>query len=187
MDIGKTLYLTDRKHWRKWLAKNYNKEKEVWLIYYRKASDKKRIPYNDAVEEALCYGWIDSTIKNIDEERFAQRFTPRRSTSILSEMNRERIHRLIKKNKMTPFGLKAVSHVFDKNKEDKFVISPDIIKALKSNKQVWENFQKFPDGYKRVRIGYIESQGKHSDKMFKKSLQNFIVKTAKNKKFGMLK
>jgi len=88
---------------------------------------------------------------------------------------------------MTSFGLRAVSHVFDKNKEDKFSISPDIIKALKSNEQTWKNFQKFSDGYKRVRIGYIESQRKHNNDMFRKSLQNFIIKTSKNKKFGMVK
>jgi uncharacterized protein YdeI (YjbR/CyaY-like superfamily) len=187
MNIGKTLYLTDRKQWHKWLIKNHNKEKEIWLIYYRKDSGKPRISYNDAVEEALCYGWIDSIVKNIDEERFVQRFTPRKHTSILSEMNKERIRRLIKKRKMTSFGLKAISHVFDKNKEDKFVIARDILKALKKNKQVWDNFQKFSDGYKRVRISYIESQRKHSDKMFKKSLQNFIKKTEKNKKFGMIR
>ena len=187
MDVGKTLYVTNRNQWRKWLIKNHNKEKEIWLIYYRKASGKPRIPYNDAVEEALCYGWIDSTVKSIDEEKFAQRFTPRRSTSVLSEMNKERIRRLIKGKKMTSFGLRAVSHVFDKNKEDNFSISPDIIKALKGNEQAWKNFQKFSDGYKRVRIGYIESQRKHNNKMFEKSLQNFIIKTAKNKKFGMVR
>ena len=62
------LYITKRQELRKWLAKNYKKEKEIWLIYYKKASGKPRIPYNDAVEEALCYGWIDSTVKRIDEE-----------------------------------------------------------------------------------------------------------------------
>jgi uncharacterized protein YdeI (YjbR/CyaY-like superfamily) len=187
MEIGKVIYITDRKKWRNWLSKNYNKEKEVWLIYYRKSSGKKRIPYNDAVEEALCYGWIDSTVKNIDEKRFAQRFTPRKPTSRLSEMNKERVRRLIKKRDMTPFGLKAISHVFDENKEEIFVIASDILKELKNNKLAWENFQRFPEGYRRVRIGYIESQRKHSPEAFNKSLKNFITKTSKNKKFGMVK
>jgi uncharacterized protein YdeI (YjbR/CyaY-like superfamily) len=91
MDIGKTLYVTDRKDWRDWLARNHMTESEIWLVYYRKLTGKPRIPYNDAVEEALCYGWIDSQQKGIDEERFAQRFSPRRPKSALSEMNRERI------------------------------------------------------------------------------------------------
>jgi len=188
MEISKTLYFIKRKDWHDWLSKNWNKEKEIWLIYYRKASGKPRILYNDAVEEALCYGWIDSTIKNIDKEKFAQRFTPRRANSALSEMNKERIRRLIREKRMTSIGLNSVSHVFDKNKdkEEKLVIAPDILKEIKSNKQAGENFQKFSEGYKRVRIGYIESQRKHSSDAFKKSLQNFIKKTERNKKFGMI-
>jgi len=187
MNIGKTLYVINRKQWASWLIKNHDKEKEIWLIYYRKTSNKLRIPYNDAVEEALCYGWIDGIFKGINEEKFAQRFTPRKPVSTLSEMNKERIRRLIKKNKMNSIGLKAVSHVFNKNKIEKFVIAQEILKALKSNNQAWANFQKFSEGYKRVRIGYIENQRIHGDKMFNKSLQNFIINTAKNKKFGMVK
>jgi uncharacterized protein YdeI (YjbR/CyaY-like superfamily) len=186
MKKGKTLYVTQRKDWRSWLQKNYNQEKEIWLIYYRKSSGKPRIPYNDAVEEALCYGWIDSILKRVDKEKFAQRFTPRRKGSLLSEMNRERIRRLIKKKKMTLIGLKAVSHAFDKNKEHKFVLATDIIRALKNNEQAWENFQNFSEGYKRVRIGYVEDVRKYSKHMFENRLNHFIKMTAKNKKFGMV-
>lgn len=185
MEIRKTIYITDRKQWRAWLVKNHKNEKEIWLLYYKKASNKPRIPYNDAVEEALCYGWIDSIVKRIDDEKFVQRFTPRRPTSVLSEMNKERVHRLIKQKRMTSIGLKAISHVFDTHEET--VIAPDIIKAIKINPQAWENFQNLSESYKRIRIGYIESQRRHSDKLFNKSLQNFIKITAKNKKFGMVK
>jgi uncharacterized protein YdeI (YjbR/CyaY-like superfamily) len=186
MKLGKTLYVTNRKDWRSWLKKNHSKEKEIWLIYCRKSSGKLRIPYNDAVEEALCYGWIDSTYKRIDDESFAQRFTPRRNNSVLSEANKERIRRLIKNKLMTQTGLKAVSHVFDKNYKEKFVISKDILKALKSNEQTWKNFQKFSIGYKRVRIGYIEDVRMYDKKIFQNRLNNFIKMTAKNKKFGMV-
>jgi uncharacterized protein YdeI (YjbR/CyaY-like superfamily) len=188
MKFGKTLYITNRKDWRLWLKKNYNKEKEIWLVYYVKASGKKRIPYNDAVEEALCYGWIDSIIKKIDKESFAQRFTPRRPTSPISEMNKERIRRLIKKRKMTKIGLKAVSRFFDKEKDkkEKFTIASDILKALKKNKNVWKNFQNFSEGYKKVRIGYIEDVRSYSEEMFQKRLSNLVKMTAKNKKYGMV-
>ncbi len=188
MNFGKTLYVTSRKQWRSWLAKNHAKEKEIWLIYPRKLSGKPRILYNCAVEEALCYGWIDSNLKGIDEEKFAQRFTPRKPKSRLSEMNKERIRRLIKEKKMTAAGLKAISNVFDKSKDKKerLAVAPDILKALKTDKQAWENFQNFPEGYKKVRIGFIESRRRHGNEMFQKSLQNFIRKTAKNKKFGMV-
>ena len=186
MEKQKTLYVTERKDWRLWLKENHNKEKEIWLIYYRKSSSKPRISYNDAVEEALCYGWIDGILKRVDEEKFAQRFSPRRPNSNLSEMNKERIRRLIKQKKMTAIGLKAVSHAFDKNKDPKLVVAEDILKALKSNKETWKNFQNFSEGYKRVRIGYIEDVRGYNKEMFENRLNHFVKMTAKNKKFGMV-
>jgi len=188
MKIGKTLYVVARKDWRSWLAKNHNKEKEIWLVYYRKSSGKKRIPYNDAVEEALCYGWIDSTVKKIDEERFAQRFTPRRPNSPLSVMNKERIIRLIKSKRMTKAGLDSVKHAFDpKIINEKIKIPTDVLVTLRKNKKAWENFQNYPNSYKRIRLGYLEMQRKHSKDMFEKALNYFIKMTEKNKKFGMVK
>jgi uncharacterized protein YdeI (YjbR/CyaY-like superfamily) len=91
MQITKTFYAKNRKEWRKWLEKNHGKETEIWLIYYRKSTGKPRISYNDAVEEALCFGWIDSIEKGLDEERFAQRFTPRKPKSNWSALNIERM------------------------------------------------------------------------------------------------
>jgi uncharacterized protein YdeI (YjbR/CyaY-like superfamily) len=186
MKIGKTLYVTKRKEWHSWLAKNYDKEKEIWLIFYKKSSGKPRLPYNDAVEEALCYGWIDSIVKGIDEEKFAQRFSPRRPKSKLSEMNKERIRQLIKQNKMTPIGLAAVKHVFNDSSENtKLTIAPDILKALKQDKETWKNFQNFPESYKRIRIGWIEGARTRPD-IFNQRLNYFLKMTAKNKKYGMV-
>lgn len=105
MNVGKTLYVKNRSEWRKWLSENHDKEKEIWLINYRKDSGKVSIPYNDAVEEALCFGWIDSAEKGIDSERSAQRFTPRKPKSQWSQTNKERVRRLIKDGKMIPAGL----------------------------------------------------------------------------------
>src|SRR3989442_11748515 len=78
MEIGTTLYVKDRRQWRAWLARHHKTAPEIWLIYYKKHSGRPRIPYSDAVEEALCYGWIDSITKPVDEDRWAQRFSPRR-------------------------------------------------------------------------------------------------------------
>jgi uncharacterized protein YdeI (YjbR/CyaY-like superfamily) len=185
MELGKTLYVTDRREWRSWLSKNHGKEKGIWLIYYRKATGKGRIPYNDAVEEALCFGWIDSMQKGIDAEKFAQRFSPRKPGSNLSEANKERIRRLIKEKKMTAAGLKAVEGTY--KPEEKLTVSEDIITALKADPTAWKNFQKLPEGYRRVRIGYIESRRRHGTEMFQKSLQHFIKKTAENKKIGFIR
>jgi uncharacterized protein YdeI (YjbR/CyaY-like superfamily) len=182
MELGKTIYFTERKDWRAWLKNNHKKEKEIWLVFYKKASGKPRLPYNYAVEEALCFGWIDSIAKKVDEESFAQRFTPRRSGSPISEMNKERVRRLLKKKLMTKAGLDAISF----NRKEKFIISPDILKEIKSNEQAWKNFQKFSTGYKRIRIGYIEDVRNYDKNMFKSRLNNFIKKTANNKKFGQV-
>jgi uncharacterized protein YdeI (YjbR/CyaY-like superfamily) len=113
MKVGKTLYVKTRKAWGAWLARHHKSAGEIWLVYYTKHSGKPRIPYNDAVEEALCFGWIDSITKPVDRRRWAQRFSPRRSTSRLSDMNRERVRRLIAARRMTQAGLERIKHVFD--------------------------------------------------------------------------
>jgi uncharacterized protein YdeI (YjbR/CyaY-like superfamily) len=89
MNVGQTLYVKDRRAWRRWLQKHHATAREIWLVYHSKASDKPTIPYNDAVEEALCFGWIDSAVKPNGPGSRMQRFTPRRPKSPLSEMNKE--------------------------------------------------------------------------------------------------
>ncbi len=179
MEITKTLYVKNRTEWRKWLEKNYDKESEIWLIYYRKASGKPRIPYNESVEEALCFGWIDSIQKKIDQERLAQRFTPRKPKSNWSTLNLERMKRLIKDERMTPAGLKYYPG------ETKFKIPQDILKEIKKDKETWENFQKFDESYQTIRIGFIEG-ARNRPEEFQKRLKNFLKKTKDNKKFGMV-
>ena len=189
MKIKNTLYVTNRKSWRNWLAKNHKKQKGVWLIYYRKETGKARISYDDAVLEALCYGWIDSTVKKIDRERFAQRFSPRKTTSGLSQMNKERVRELIKAKRMTKWGLKAIAHVFNPktDKIEKFKIPPGILKALKANKNAWKYFQKMPPSYQRIRIAYIDGYKQENTKMYKKTLAHFIKRTAQNKRIGFVR
>ncbi len=185
MEIGKTLYVKDRKKWRSWLEKNHDKFDEIWLIYYKKGSGKRRIPYDDAVEEALCFGWIDSIIKAIDEEKYAQRFTPRRAKSKLSSLNRERIMMLIEKKKMTPAGLEPVKHLPDNQRSEKSIFSlpPDIREALKSDREAWKNFKLFPESYKRIRIGWIDMARSRPEE-FEKRLRYFLKMTAKNRIYG---
>lgn len=186
MEIGKTLYVTNRKQWRAWLAKNHARASEIWLVYYRKDSGKPRIPYNDAVEEALCYGWIDSTNKRLDDDRTAQRFSPRRPNSALSEMNRERIRRLIKANKMTPAGFKSIEHHLAGARAPRaFKMPADILAILQSDPIVWKNFKKFPASYKHIRVAWIDG-ARHRPAEFQKRLRYFIKMTGQNKRFGMV-
>jgi uncharacterized protein YdeI (YjbR/CyaY-like superfamily) len=183
------LYVTKKNHWRAWLLKNHHREPETWLVYYKAGSGKPRISYDDAVLEALCFGWIDSKVKNIDSQRFAQRFSPRKPTSALSQMNKERVRKLIRDRKMTKTGLRAIEHVYDpdKDKIGKFSIPPAILEAIKENKQAWMNFQKLPEPYKRIRIAYVQSRLRHNKEMYDKALQHFIKMTAKNRRIGFVK
>lgn len=105
MEIGETLLVTTRDEWREWLGKNHGEYKEIWLIYYKKTSGKTGISYEESVEEALCFGWIDGAIKGIDQEMYAGRFTPRRAKSPWSASNRERVARLLRDGRMAEAGL----------------------------------------------------------------------------------
>jgi uncharacterized protein YdeI (YjbR/CyaY-like superfamily) len=187
--VGNTLHVTTRKDWRAWLARHHKTETEIWLVYYRKETGKPRITYNDAVEEALRYGWIDSIIRTLDKERFAQRFSKRRKASGLSQMNKERVRALIAQKKMTRAGLAAIAHAFDPVRDEAadFAIPPDILKPLKENEQAWENLQKLPEGYRRIRIAFIETRKRHGKKQFERSLRHFIDVTAKGKRFGFVR
>lgn len=128
MEIGKTLYVINRKKWREWLRKNHKNEKDIWLIFFKKESGKPRLPYNDAVEEALCYGWIDSIVKKNDGEKFAQRFSPRKKNSFLSDMNKERICKLTFRALRCAERCRIVPVSRDKSKKDfhtfKFALPP---------------------------------------------------------------
>ena len=106
--MSESIYLTNRKDRRLWLEKNYNSKKEIWLIYYKKHTGIKRIPYDDAVEEAICFGWIDSTVKRIDEQKVMQKYTPRNKRSVWSELNVKRVEKMLKAGKMTKIGLEKV-------------------------------------------------------------------------------
>ena len=181
MQITKTLYVIERDEWRAWLAKHHDTEKDIWLIYYKKQSGEPRIPYNDAVEEALCFGWIDSTVKGIDENKYAQRFSPRKNGSNWSEMNKVRMRRLIEQGRMTPAGLSK----FEGDPRDSFETPSDIIEALKQDKKTWEIFEGFPESYKRIRIGFIEMARSRPD-IFQQRLRYFLKMTSQGKRFGMV-
>jgi uncharacterized protein YdeI (YjbR/CyaY-like superfamily) len=188
MRIGKTFYAPSRREWRRWLARNHDRAAEIWLVYYKKGSGKPRIPYNHAVEEALCYGWIDSILKPIDGKRYAQRFSPRRSTSRLSPMNRERVRRLIAAKRMTRHGLARIAHVFDHRKDTRktpaWRVPADILRALKRDPTTWKNFRRFPESYKRIRIGWIAATTRRDARV--QRLAYFLKLTAQNKRFGMV-
>ena len=179
MKITNTLHVTNRKDWRKWLREHYKTEKDIWLVYYKKETGKPRILYNDAVEEALCFGWIDSTVKSLDEMRTAQRFSPRKPNSPYSPANRERLRKLLKQRKV----IKEVRETLGDTSNEKFEIPKDILQAIQANKEAWKHFQTFSEAYQRIRIGFIDGARKRPAE-FDKRLRYFIKMTEQNKQYG---
>ncbi len=169
----------DRAEWRRWLKKNHKTATEAWLVYYKKSSGRERIAYNDAVEEALCFGWIDSNVRSIDEQRFAQRFSPRKPKSPYSPANQERLRRLIAEGKVQKSVLAGIGEL----PEPRLVVADDILQAIKADKNAWAYYRKLSPEYKRIRIGFIEG-ARNRPAEFQKRLRYFIKMTAQAKQFG---
>jgi uncharacterized protein YdeI (YjbR/CyaY-like superfamily) len=149
---------------------------DIWLEYPKKETGKERILYNDAVEEALCFGWIDTTVKSLDAETSIQRFCKRRKNSTYSQPNIERL-KFLYANGMIHESIKG--DILDIIRQE-FIFPQDILDRLKAEEDVWENYRSFSDSYKRIRIAYIDSARKRPEE-FEKRLNNFINKTKANK------
>jgi len=179
LEIGKTIYVTDRHVWRAWLEANFQTAKEIWLISSEQNSSNQRIEYNEAVEEALCFGWIDSTVKRFDDHSTAQRFSPRKPGSAYSQANIERLRWLLAEGRLHPCVQESVRDIL----RIEFVFPPDIIKAIQENEKAWKNYLNFSPSYQRIRVAYIDGARNRPDE-FKKRLINFIKKTEQNKMIG---
>ena len=179
MEITQTLYVTNPKEWREWLEAHYKTKKEIWLIYYKKDTGKPRIEYNDAVEQALCFGWIDSTVRSLDEERTVQRFSPRQPKSGYSQANIERLRHLVAQGKVVDEVVEPLGDLL----EQEFVFPADILEAIKTDEQAWKNYQDFSESYKRIRVAFIEGARKRPAE-FQKRLNYFIKMTRDNKLIG---
>jgi uncharacterized protein YdeI (YjbR/CyaY-like superfamily) len=176
---GPILYCSNRREWRSWLHDHFQKENEVWLAYPKKATGKARIPYNDAVEEALCFGWIDSTVKTLDENHTMQCFTPRKAGSSYSQANKERLKWLYDQGLIHPTIRSDVEEIL----REEFHFPQDILDQIRKDPQVWKNYSQFSPAYRRIRIAYIDSARKRPEE-FQKRLNHFIRKTRENKQIG---
>ena len=152
----KTLHVEDRAKWRAWLEANSQRAAEIWLVYYKKETGRPRVDYGDAVEEAICFGWIDSKIKKLDEDRFAQLFTPRKAHSKWSPSNITRAKRMIQEGKMTPAGMKVYDPRHRTPAHPTQLPAP-LEAQFRKEKVAWENFQHFTPAYQRMTIGWVAS------------------------------
>lgn len=174
------LEVKSRQELRQWLIKNHRTETECWVVVKRgRPKDDGTFWYIDAVEEAMCFGWIDSTVKKIDENITAQKLCPRKSGSIWSELNKERCRRMERLGLMTDAGRAVLPDM----SENGFVIDKDILKSLQDDPVVWDNFCRFPDLYKRVRIDTIQIK-KRQPELYKSRLDKFIENTRKGILYG---
>lgn len=164
MVITESVYVPSRAAWRAWLAEHHASKREVWLIYYKRGTGRPRVEYGDAVEEALCFGWIDSTVKTLDAERYAQRFSPRKPGSNWSTPNLIRVKKLVASGLMTPAGAahlpsrteaKAFHRKHQKRLAGTTVAPRDLAAALRATPEAHAQWKVLTPGYKRLFVRWI--------------------------------
>lgn len=181
MEIKNLLPINSRAELRKWLMCNHKTASECWAVVKRgRPKDDGTFWYIDAVEEALCFGWIDSTYKKIDENITAQKFTPRKAKSHWTELNKARCRRMERLGLMTEAGRAVLPDLSDAG----FVIGPDMLQLLQSDAVLWENFNQLPELYKRVRIDTIQFYKKRQIEIYEKRLQKFVESTRNGLLYG---
>lgn len=178
--ITRTFHPKTKTAWRSWLRENHGRQPDIWLLVYKKHTGKNNISYNDAVEEGLCFGWIDSTVRTIDKDRYAQRFSPRRPNSHYSQANTERLRELIKQGKVAALAKRAFLSGLQKHPTHP---SADIVTSVKRNKLAWYNWQKFSPRYRRIRLAFVQGARKRPAE-FRKCLRYLMAMSAKDKQFG---
>lgn len=180
MDFKNLLSAKNRDELRKWLSENYNKENECWVVVKRgRPINNGTFWYIDAVEEAMCFGWIDSTVKKMDNGITAQRLAPRKQGSLWSELNKERCRRMERLGRMTDAGRAVLPDMSEKG----FKIDSIILDALQSDAETWRNFQSFPPLYQRVRIDTIQIKKKQPE-LFQSRLKKFVDNTKSGIMYG---
>ena len=181
-EITEVFYPHNRQQWRDWLQTHHQSGKtEVWLQTYRKATGKPSLPYDDMVEECLCFGWIDGVTKKYDEESAVHRITPRKKKTFLSELNRQRVWKLQQLGLMTPAGVVPIADQIGQM-ADPLVLPDWIVAQLQLDPEVWDNFSKFPHFYKRLKIGWINEITGNSRDAEKQKRLNYLIKMSKQGK-----
>jgi uncharacterized protein YdeI (YjbR/CyaY-like superfamily) len=171
--IGEVVHPKSRQEWREWLSANFETAKEVWVAIPKK---NKPLDYNDIIEEALCFNWIDSTLKTLDENHTAQRMSPRKTKGNFSQLNIERIRLILDQKLVHPRYVAALRTAT----ETPFVYSDDILDAIIANSDAWKNFQTLPEPYKRIKVASIEL-AREDKVLFAKRLAAFVESCVQNK------
>jgi uncharacterized protein YdeI (YjbR/CyaY-like superfamily) len=183
----KTLTVPSPERWRAWLRRHHADTKEIWLIYYNKSSGKSTLSHDEALDEALCFGWIDSLVKHIDDERYAQKFTPRRPHSKWSARNKRRALELIRDGRMADPGRATIGFRSAKTLPGRTSQSPDVPafvwRTLKANKRAWAYFTTLAPSYKRLYIRWITAATREETQM--RRLREAVGLLARKRKLGL--
>jgi len=189
VEIQKTLYVTDREAWRAWLEEHGQTEDEIWLVYYKAHTSLSSIPYSDSVEEALCFGWIDSIIKTVDDKKYVRKFTPRRPGSRWSTLNMRRAQKMIAEGRMTGVGFKKIDFdPADLQRQEPVpgkqpVIPGWMLQTIQANTRAWENFNRLAPSHKRRYFGWVLEAKREETRQ--RRLQEVIQVLAEGRKLGL--
>ena len=172
MEVTNLLDIHTRAELYRWYLENHDKVSDFWLRVNRAAADSPGVVrYVDAVEVALCFGWIDSTMKSIDDGKPVQHFTPRRKRSNWCERNLIRCRRLVQLGEMTPAGLAAAPELAP----ERFVFEDWVLDAIRADEKAWNNYISFPETYRRIRVDYIQHYRQTGrEQQAQKALQRFV-------------
>jgi uncharacterized protein YdeI (YjbR/CyaY-like superfamily) len=181
----KTLNVRTRQEWRKWLREHHDSDSEIWVIFHKRHRDVWSLTYEDAIEEALCYGWIDSIVRRLDDARYARKFTPRKPDSKWSTLNRRRYADIERRGLLAPPGLNRppTSRSGDAPCPAGSGVPSYIEQALKMKPPAWKNFGQLAPSYQRAYIGWIDSAKREETK--ERRLREAVSLLAAGKKLGL--
>jgi uncharacterized protein YdeI (YjbR/CyaY-like superfamily) len=183
--VLETLDVRSRAAWRTWLRAHHRSRSEIWVVFHKRHTATRCISYDDAVEEALCFGWIDSIIRRLDDDRYARKFTPRNPDSRWSAINRRRYADLEVRGLLAKAGRERAptSRSGDMPRPIASVLPSYIEKGLKTNARAWEHFEQLAPSYRRAYIGWIDSAKREETKA--KRLREAISLLAAGQKLGL--
>ena len=190
METSESLFFKNGQEWCTWLQQNHTEKNAVWLVHYKKSSGKTGITYEEALEEALCFGWIDGKMKSLDDEKYIIRYSPRKAKSVWSKLNKEKAEQLISSGKMTEAGFAKIEEAksngfWDSAYTNKEIeeLPLDLKNALILDKDAWYHFQRFANSYRNTYIGWVNIA--KSGETRKRRISEVVKRSSMNKKPGM--
>jgi uncharacterized protein YdeI (YjbR/CyaY-like superfamily) len=182
----KTLDVPSRARWRTWLEVNHGSANEIWLVFHKPHTAKTSIDYEDSVEEALCFGWVDSLIRRLDDDRYARKFTPRKTTSVWSDLNRTRYAKVEALGLLAPAGRERAptANRYPKRSKRSAAVPRYIERAFKSAPRAWATFERLTPHERLMYVGWIENAKREETKA--RRIEKAVRQLSAGKKLGLV-